>query len=307
MTRQPILWCCRVAVAFMLCAPDSARASQELLASAKSLYESASYEAALSELGAIANAESVDVVDTYRALCLLGLGRTREAEQVLEAIATRSPLLVLSASDYSPRVVALFDDVRKRALPAAAQRLYSFARTDYDNKNYEAAAAGFKQTVQVLGKISEDAQTPTLADLKELAAGFMTLAEARIAAAASAPSTPALTATSVTAPAVATAAPPAIFTPLDTDVTPPAVLDQALPPWTFGTRLKTGVFTGMLDIIVDEHGAVERVAVIEPVWPPYDAALLESARKWRYTPALKDGKPVKYKRVLAIRIDPKVR
>jgi TonB family protein len=260
----------------------------------------------LSELSGIGNAESVDVVDTYRALCLLGLGRTREAEQVLEAVATRSPLLVLSASDYSPRVVALFEDVRKKTLPAAAQRLYSFARTDYDNKNYEAAAAAFEQTVQVIGKISEDAQTPTLRDLKELAAGFLTLAEAKIAA-APAPSTPALAAPTVAAEPVAPAAPSAVFTPLDTDVTPPSVLDQALPPWTFGTQLKTGVFTGMLDIVVDEHGAVERVTVIEPVWPPYDAALLEAARKWRYTPALKGGRPVKFKRVLAIRIDPKAR
>ena len=42
--------------------PAAARADQELLASAKSLYESASYEAALSELSAIDSKEYVDVI-----------------------------------------------------------------------------------------------------------------------------------------------------------------------------------------------------------------------------------------------------
>ncbi len=136
------------ALLILLGLAPAARANQELLASAKSLYESASYEAALSELSAIDSTEHVDVVDTYRALCLLGLGRTRDAERALEVIVTRRPLLTLSEAEYSPRIVALFRDVRKRALPAAAQHLYSVARTDYENKNYESAAAGFKQILQ---------------------------------------------------------------------------------------------------------------------------------------------------------------
>ena len=305
MTIRNLSWCC-AAVLTVLCAPAAARANQELLASAKTLYESASYEAALSELSAIDNAESADVVDTYRALCLLGLGRAREAEQVLEAVATRRPLLVLSASDYSPRVVALFDDVRRKTLPVAAQRLYSSARNDYDNGNYEAAASGFKQTMQVIGEISQDAKTPTLSDLNELAAGFLTLAEAKITVTAT-PPTPVATPQPPVAQQPVVKPSPAFYTMADTDVIPPAVIDQVLPRWTFGTQLKTGVFTGVLDIVVDEQGAVERAALVEPVWLPYDAMLLEAARKWRYTPALKDGRPVKFKRVLAIRIDPKAR
>jgi len=33
--------------------------------------------------------------------------------------------------------------------------------------------------------------------------------------------------------------------------------------------------------------------------------LLQAAKKWRYQPAIKDGKPVKYLRVLEINVDPK--
>ena len=104
----------RAALLIVLCASD-AYADQEMLASAKSLYESASHQAALSELGAIDSTELVDVVDTYRALCFLGLGRVGDAEQTLGLIVTRKPLLVLSDADYSPRIVALFRDVRRKA------------------------------------------------------------------------------------------------------------------------------------------------------------------------------------------------
>ena len=178
-TRTKLLFC--VAALMAVCVPAVA-ADQEMLASAKSLYESASYEAALSEFSAIQTSELADTVDTYKALCLLGLGRVRDAEQALELVVTRQPLLVLNDAEYSPRVVALFREVRKKALPAAAQQLYMAARTDYDNKKYDTAAAGFKQALQVIAEIGPDSQTATLADLKELSSGFATLADAKIAA-----------------------------------------------------------------------------------------------------------------------------
>jgi TonB family protein len=288
-----------VAALFALCASPGARANQEMLASAKNLYESASYEAALSELSAIDNTELVDVVDTYRALCLLGLGRASDAEQVLHLVVMRKPLMVLSDSEYSPRVVALFKDVRKKALPAAAQRLYSFSRTDYENKNYDAAAVGFKQTLHVIADAGAESPTAPLADLKELASGFLTLAETKAAAVSS------LRAADVPRPPVSTNVSPAVYSLVNTEVTPPVALNQVIPPWTT-KQITTGLFTGTLEIVVDEKGAVENVTLVEPVWPPYDAALLHAARGWRYEPALKDGKPVKFKRVLAINVDLRV-
>src|SRR5688572_9934944 len=147
--KKPTVSLFGAAAVMVLWASSHAHANQEMLASAKSLYESASYEAALTELSGIDTTELVDVVDTYRALCLLGLGRVRDAEQALTAIVTRKPLFVLSDAEYSPRVVALFREVRKKALPAAARQLYSLARNEYENKRYAAAAAGFKETLLV--------------------------------------------------------------------------------------------------------------------------------------------------------------
>lgn len=291
------------AVALMIvCASHGARANQEMLASAKTLYESASYEAALSELSAIQNSELADTVDTYKALCLLGLGRTRDAEQALELVVIRKPLLMLEDDEYSPRVVALFRDVRKRALPAAAHQLYLNARSDYENKKYDAAAAGFKQALQVIAEIGAESQTQTIADLKELSSGFVTLAEAKVAALvpprpAAAPPPPA---PSAPAPRFA----PAFYTLADIDVTPPVVLEQQLPPWTFTAYAPNRVFSGTLEIVIDEKGSVETAALSEPVWPPYDLTLLQAAKRWRYQPAVRQGKPVKFKRILVINIDP---
>ena len=210
----------RAALLIVMCGSAEAYASQEMLASAKSLYESASYEAALSELSAIDSPELVDVVDTYRALCFLGLGRVSDAEQALALIVKRTPLLVLSDADYSPRIVALFRDVRKNALPGAAQRLYSSARTDYENKKYVAATEGFKQVLQVIAAVDPEAQTGTLADIKELASGFLTLAEAKATpeAALRAPA------------AVSTAAPAPLTAPAPTATRPAATTPAATTP-----------------------------------------------------------------------------
>ena len=285
----------------LVCAvSEPARANQEMLASAKSLYESASYEAALSQLSAINSAELVDTVDTYKALCLLGLGRVRDAEQALELLVTRQPLLALSDTEYSPRVVSLFRDVRKRALPAAAQQLYALARTDYENKNYQAAAVGFKQALQVILEIDPESRTATINDLRELASGFLTLADAKMAPAPAPAGAPA-----AAAPApVATRIMPALYTLADVDVTPPVVINQPVPPWTFTLYAPNRIFNGTLELIIDEKGLVESVALTEPVWPPYDSALIQAAKQWSYRPAVKAGNPVKFKRVLELNIDP---
>jgi hypothetical protein len=297
-------------------APTVTRANQELLASAKSLYESASYEAALSELSAIDSREYIDTVDTYKALCLLGLGRTRDAERALEVIVTRKPLLMLSESEYSPRLVAMFRDVRRRALPGAAQQLYSVAKTDYENKNYAAAATGFEQVLQVIADVDAKNQTPMLVDLKELAGGFLTLAETKVTA-QTPPAAPAAPEPPAVAPAMAvpramavgpamTVTAPVLYTLLDKDVTPPVIVTQQVPAWRFATNLPARAFRGRLEMVIDESGAVEAVRLEEPIWPAYDSLLIRTARTWRYQPAVKDGKPVRFRRILDINIDPKM-
>ena len=87
-----------------------AQAAAGDLDSAKALYAAASYEEALATLDQLGAADSIQV-NQYRALCLLALGRARDAEAPLQQIVSADPLYKLPAGEVSPRLVDLFRDV----------------------------------------------------------------------------------------------------------------------------------------------------------------------------------------------------
>ena len=92
------------------------------LAAARQLYANASYEEALERLGRVNPPPALaDQVDTYRALGLLALGRSRESEQIIERVLTRNPKYTLDEADVSPRLVIVFRAVRARLLPVTAR------------------------------------------------------------------------------------------------------------------------------------------------------------------------------------------
>src|SRR5260221_497772 len=156
------------------------------LAAAKSLYASANYEEALTRLSSADPAGSTDEIDQYRALCQLALGRTTDAQRSLEQLVARRPLFKMSDADVSPRLVAIFHDVRKRLLPAAARRIYARAKTDFEERSYAAAAAQFKELLGLLADEDLAGDAAALGDLKLLGEGFLRLAEVEVAAAAKA-------------------------------------------------------------------------------------------------------------------------
>jgi thioredoxin-like negative regulator of GroEL len=119
---------CVVAFVFAAAVSPIARADSPELGNAKTLYAQASYEDALTQLNGITDADTANQVDQYRALCLLALGRDREAQASLERIVVRAPLYVVKDDDASPKLVKLFQQVRQRTLPAAAKDLYARAR-----------------------------------------------------------------------------------------------------------------------------------------------------------------------------------
>jgi hypothetical protein len=53
--------------------------------------------------------------------------------------------------------------------------------------------------------------------------------------------------------------------------------------------------TGYFDIIVDEHGDVEFVRLLSPTRRYQDRMLVAAAKAWKFTPALLNGTPVKYR------------
>ena len=128
--------------------------------------------------GADTSKADLQTIDLYRALCLLALGNTTEANKVIESMLMIDPLYRPDTADLPPRVRTAFTDARKRMLPALVQQRYLVARAAFEAKNYAAAAVGFQVVLSGLADpdlVIASAQPP-LSDLKVLASGFHELA-----------------------------------------------------------------------------------------------------------------------------------
>ena len=112
-------------------------------------------------------------------------------------------------------------------------------------------------------------------------------------------------------PDVPVAAPPAseataavvddtIYSEQDRDVVPPQT-SEILPGPTF-TRWTTR--TNAMEVIVSETGDVERVRLVTPPQRMPDILVLSRAKVWKFKPAMKDGKPVRYRLLLTWDVNP---
>jgi len=298
-----------------------ARAADDLSA-ARELYASAAYEEALAALNRVraagAPASDAFAVEQYRAFCLLALGRGAEAQSSIEALVVADPLYQPS-SEVSPRVRTAFSEVRRRLLPSIIPQQYAKAKAAFDRKDYVAAAAGFGQVLKVMAdpEVVQLAGQPPLSDLRTLATGFQELSTKAIPPpplpVAPRPVAPTATATTVPAappltpaplpplPAAAAVVPPParIYSSYDARVLMPAVIRQDLPPFT--GRLSDAA-TGALEIVINERGQVESATIRESVSLAYDRLAVDAARSWRYKPAMLDGVPVKFRKLISIAV-----
>lgn len=313
------------------------------LATARAQYAAASYEEALASLAGLAADQNNEQVFQLRALCLLALGRTSDAQQALSQLVMLNPLFQLEPGEVSPKLVAMFKDVRRDAVPAAARDLYAKAKASYDAKQWSLAHDRFQTLLKLLGEPETGGSQAGLADLKQLGDGFLKLTDSELAAetrkaeeaaaakeaadkaaaqeaarveaarlaaereAAAAANAAATGSTTTAAPGRATAvrssAP--VYSAADADVTRPVEVRRVMPRWMPPTRaMALSSHTGLLELIIDEAGSVAEARVNRPISPGYDQNLLELARAWRYKPATKDGQPVRYRIVLEVVLRP---
>ena len=327
-------------IGFAVLAFATAVAAEESLTAAKDLYASAAYEDALSTLTRLqastaTGAPSAAQIDQYRAFCLFALGRTAEAQAVAESLIAKDPLLQLDEADASPRIVAMFADVRKRLLPGLTRDEYRTARASLDRKDFASAESQLTMTRRMLEEAQRiGSSDETMGDLRVLVDGFLDLTRSALEAratnlrsqatsagvqAASPPTAspsaaspsatgPSTTDPSLAAPARAALAPRTPAQPLQVyessaaDVVAPVALQQAMPsiPPGLATMLSTIHRSGILDVTIDQQGNVERAVMRESVHPIFDALVVDAARSWRYRPALKDGVAVRYLKTIAI-------
>ena len=250
------------------------------LEAARQLYATAAYEDALQHLSLLDGREDPNQLDQYRALCLVGLGRVTEADQTLERMVLRSPTFQIPEKEVSPAFLARFTTVRKRVLPIAANRQYAKAKASYEVKDFEGTASQLQELLMLL-RAEGPASDPSLGSLQQAVEGFLRLTDAERAAASR-----------------------EIYTALDFTVTPPVDVERALPPWNPPAPYSWRWFRGVVEVVVDEHGSVESARLVESVADFYDASLLEAARLWRFKPAQRDGRPVKFRNRVEVTMRP---
>ena len=281
--------------------------AQESLGAAKELYASAAYEEALSALtrlnaAAVPDSVGKSEVDEYRAFCLFALGRTAEAESVAESLLTKEPLLQLDPRDASPRIVAMFDSVRKRVLPRVIREEYKSVRAAIDRKEYAEARPGLLHVRRLLDEADRSgASDEALGDLRVLVDGFIDLTHA--VAEVRAATEQATQRTNVVAASSAPAAEP-MYDSSSRDVTAPVIVSQQVPPVPPALRpvMRTGR-AGVLDLVIDAKGNVERVVMRESVNAIYDKLVLTAAHSWKYQPATKNGTPVRYQKSVVLNLE----
>lgn len=163
-----------VAIALLASAPSSA---QDPLSAAKDLYASAAYEDALSALARVKDSapDLAQQVDQYRAFSLFALGRTSEAESVVESIIKRDPLAIPDSRDASPRITAMFTQVRKRLLPELIRDGYKTARATMESGDMTAAVPKLELVKQMIaeaksGGAADEAPSPPYQTLKAVVA-----------------------------------------------------------------------------------------------------------------------------------------
>ena len=282
----------------------SVAVAQDGLDAARELYKGARYEDALVRLddmrGSRHVADELRSIEQYRAFCLLALGRTAEAERAMEAVVMAAPAYRPPVADESPRVRAAFGDVRRRMLPRIIQEQYAQAKAALDRRDTASAAAGFQLVLELLADadIASLVNQPPLADLRTMAAGFKDLSARSAPPPVAAAPRPAAAPPVVREPAPRRLRPP-VYGLEDAKVVPPTVVRES---WAALADV-FAVRAGVVEIVIDETGAVSAAAMTTTVNAVYDRLAVATARRWRYRPATLDGVAVKFRKVVLL--DPK--
>ena len=282
----------------------------DTLAHAKELYASAAYDEALAVLDrlqtAAAPAGEMTSIAEYRVFCLLALDRRDEAKTNIEEILQDNPLYAPSGDLASPRIQSAIRDVRRQSLPRIVLQRYALAKLSFERKD-PAAAEQFESVLELLDD-PDVKSVSALSDLRTIVSAFRDLTKAMQAtqppAAASVPPIDGVPAPPTDAAAPATAAALVVYTSADADVAPPLARTQRIPPWIPERREAAQDFHGTLELLIDETGAVMSATMRASVHPMYNQQLLRAARDWKFTPARRQGRPVRYLKIVEIHLRP---
>ncbi len=154
-----------------------------------------------------------------------------------------------------------------------ARRLYEDARAAFDAGDFTKAIAAGGRALALLNSLDPNDATP--ADLNADTTNLVALATA-----------------------ARTAEEDTVYSMGDTGVTPPRPLGRQLA--TTALLRRSSPPTGRLEILVGRSGRVEMVRLEAPSNGYHDRMIVSAVKAWRYRPALRNGKPVRFNLVMSI-------
>jgi hypothetical protein len=208
-----------------------------------------------------------------RASELVAQGRTAQAAMVFDALLMSNPLYEPKATDLTPESLAAFRTSQKLLLPGLAARGYDRAKAALGSGDIDRALAVAKETAAILDRPAANATPDQRQRLDEL------LEQATVARA--------------TVDEI-------IYTAADAGVIPPRPLSRQFPAAT-----PMGVpphRVGTLEMIIAKDGSVEFVKLHTPLNRYHERMIVSAAKAWTYRPAMKAGKPVKYRLTVQINL-----
>ena len=273
------------------------------LAVARDLYASARYDEALAMLNNVRQQESANPInlrsiEQYRSLCLLALGRGAEAEAAIAVVVASDPLYQPTETEASPRVRTAFSEVRQRQLPDIARTRYASAKASFDRKDYPSAEQQFRDLLRL---IDDPDMGGRLGDLRMLVTGFVDLSAAAAAPPPEPKPEPRREEVPSPAPSPALPDPQRVYNSDDEGVTAAVAVRQDVPRVPMQVANQTRE-RGILDVTIDELGRVIGASIRVGLHPIYDSQILLAAKEWRYHPALLNGRPVKFRKIIQITV-----
>ena len=273
----------------LLTSVTSRAAAQDALQTVKDLYASAAYEDALSAVAEVGDHAPSAETAQYRVLCLVALGRMPEADRAVASLLTAEPEYRPDATQASPRILALFSQVRRRIGPGLVKRAYQQGRAAMERKDRDEAIAQFEAML----RLANDADVrgdAMVGELRDLGAGFLELSRALPGKQPAAAPAPADAPARVSRAAV---------------IVPPRAIDQKLPAWVPNPiNRRATEFRGSIRVRISAEGRVVSAEIVTPTHPAYDSLLLHAARGWLYEPARKDGVAIAIDKTVDIVIGP---
>ncbi len=255
--------------------------AQDPLSAARALYAAARYEDALSAFDAVKSrgalaVETAVAVEQGRASCLLALGRQADAQTAIAALVDLDPFFLPREDEIAPKLMSAFRDGRRQALSGTLDRLYARAKSAYDSRNIVDAAAGFSRWLALLDDPDLTLDAAPRVDMRLTGQRFLGLTRS---------SSPLFDAAAkrLTAPV-----------PLMTTVSVP---DRVRPV--------SSARTVAVDVVLTAQGTVESAIVWDPDLVGLTPQVVQAVLGWKYSPARRNGVPVRYRMVVQVLILPR--